>query len=188
MVSVVAGRRRGALLWVLPVVAAALVGGGTAWELGGGPSNAASTTSGTGSVSTQNCGNCQGNSGSGGGNLSSGNPGHTITVTGVVSGKIAPGVPATLTVTINNTNNQAIVVTNVTGSINGVTSAGQAGKPVCSKSWYSLGSFSGSKPIAQNSSGSVVLPVTFSDLPTTNQDNCKGATYSFTFTATANQA
>ena len=44
------------------------------------------------------------------------------------------------------------------------------------------------KLIDQGATGTVQLPLTFADLATTNQDNCKGATVSFSFTANADQA
>lgn len=126
-------------------------------------------------------------SGNGNGNGSS-NPGHPLSVSGEVNGSVGPGTPATLVVTITNPNNQAVVLTSVGGAVTSVTSAGQAGKPACSVSWYHVGSFAGARTIARNSSTTVSLPVTFDDLPTVNQDNCKGAQYTFSFTAQARQA
>ena len=69
---------------------------------------------------------------------------------GVVQGQVAPGRSATLVVTIANPNSQDILVTSVTGSVTSVTSAGQAGKPACSTSWYQVGTFTGSLPISKN--------------------------------------
>ena len=123
-------------------------------------------------------------SGNGGG---SGN-GHTIAVTGVVSGSLGPGSPATLLVTITNPNNQDVVVTSVTASVTSVAPGALAGKPACSLSWYHVGSFSGSRTVAKNSSATIGLPLTFTDVPSTNQDNCKGASYTYSFTAQARQA
>jgi hypothetical protein len=124
-------------------------------------------------------------------NNGNGNPnsvGHTITLSGSVAGRVAPGSPATLTVTISNPNNPDIVVTSLTGTITSVTSLGLAGRPVCSPSWYSVGTFTGSKPIAKNKSGVIAVPLSLADLPSTNQDNCKGSTVRFSFTAQAQQA
>jgi hypothetical protein len=125
-----------------------------------------------------------GNNGNGG----NGNPGHAITLTGAVVGKISLGTPATLTVTISNPNNQDIVVTSVTGAITSVTSAGLVGRPACSTSWYSVGTFTGAKNVAKNASGQVSVPLSLTNLPSTNQDNCKGSTVQFSFTAQAQQA
>jgi hypothetical protein len=149
-------------------------------------SNAAqpsSQTLGGGNVSNGN-GNGNGNNGNGNGN----NSGHPITLTGAVTGTITLGTPTTLDITISNPNNQDIVVTSVTGAITSVTSAGLVGRPVCSSSWYSVGSFTGTKTITKNSNGLVALPLALTDLTSTNQDNCKGSTVRFSFTAQAQQA
>ena len=122
------------------------------------------------------------------GNGNPNNVGHTISLSGSVVGRVAPGSPATLTVTISNPNNQDIVVTSLTGTITSVTSLGLVGRPVCSPSWYSVGTFSGSKAIAKNKSATISVPLSLSDLPSTNQDNCKGSTVQFSFTAQAQQA
>ena len=128
----------------------------------------------------------QGNNGNGNG--AGTNPGHPLTLSGTVTGRVAPGSPATLTVAIDNPNNQDIVVTSLTGTITSVTSLNLPGRPTCSTSWYSVGTFTGSKPIAKNKSGTISVPLTLTDLPTTNQDNCKGSTVQFSFTAQAQQA
>jgi hypothetical protein len=129
-----------------------------------------------------------GNVSSNGNNGNSSNPGHPITLTGSVTGTITLGTPTTLNITISNPNNQDIVVTSVTGAISSVTSAGLVGRPVCSSNWYTVGSFNGSKTVTKNSSGLVALPLVLSDLTSTNQDNCKGSTVHFSFTAQAQQA
>jgi hypothetical protein len=125
----------------------------------------------------------------GGGKVSNlGAPGHRIDVTGTLTGTPAPGGAASLDVTITNTNSQAIVVRSVSGTITAVTSGGLAGRPACDKSWYSLGSFTGTMRIERGASDSVQLPVVLQDLTNVNQDNCKGATFTYTFTAAAQQA
>jgi hypothetical protein len=127
--------------------------------------------------------------GSGGGASNNpGNPGHQIDVTGSVTGQLRPGTPATLTVTIANRNNQDIVVTSVTGTITSVTTLHAAGLPLCDASWYVVGTSTAPTPIAKNRTGTVVVPVTLNDLPSTNQDNCKGSTVQLSFTAQARQA
>jgi hypothetical protein len=149
-------------------------------------SSSSSTSSSQPSAQTLGGGSVDSNNGNGNGNNA--NPGHPITLTGAVVGKLGPGTSATLNVTISNPNNQDIVVTSVTGAITSVTSAGLVGRLACSSSWYSLGSFSGSKTIAKNKNAQVPLALTLTNLPGTNQDNCKGATVRFTFTAQAQQA
>jgi len=136
-------------------------------------------------------GNGNGNNGNGNGNGGSSGTtsnGHPITLTGNVTGQPGPGVTAKLNVTIDNGKNQAIVVRTVTATVTSVTTGTQAGKPQCKTSWYSIAPFSGSLPIAAGGKGVVPLTVTFTDEPAINQDNCRGATYSFSFNATADQA
>ncbi|MCW2674769.1 MAG: hypothetical protein JWP14_3358 [Frankiales bacterium] len=146
-------------------------------------SNAAQPSSPTlGGGSASSSASTNGNNGNGS------NPGHPITLTGTVTGKITLGTPTTLNITISNPNNQDIVVTSVTGAITSVTSAGLVGRPVCSSSWYTVGTFAGTKTILKNSNGLVTLPLALPDLTSTNQDNCKGSTVHFSFTAQAQQA
>ena len=138
-------------------------------------------------------GNGQGNSGVGNGNggPSSGNnssPGKALTTSVVSSTPVAPGRAGSVTVKVTNPNNQAAVITSLTGSVTGVGSGTRSGLQQCNKSWITLGSFSGSQSIAANGSTLVTVPVTFNDLNTTNQDNCKGVTYTFSFTVTGQQA
>ena len=158
----------------------------------GNTTGGATGRNGTGNGSTGNPpGGATGGTGTGNGSTGSttgSNPGHPITVTGAIVGKISLGAPTTLNVTIANPNNQDILVTSVTGAITSVTSAGLVGRPACSTSWYSVGSFSGSKSISKNSSGQVSIPLTLTNLPSTNQDNCKGSTVNFSFSAQARQA
>jgi hypothetical protein len=154
------------------------------YQLTTASSSSTSTSSSQPSAQTLGGGSVDSNNGNG----NNANPGHPITLTGAVVGKLGPGTSATLNVTISNPNNQDIVVTSVTGAITSVTSAGLVGRLACSSSWYSLGSFSGSKTIAKNKNAQVPLALTLTNLPGTNQDNCKGATVRFTFTAQAQQA
>lgn len=116
------------------------------------------------------------------------NAGHPITLSGDVVGTVGLGSPATLNVTISNPNNQDIVVTRVSGTITSVTTAGISGLPACASNWYSVGTFNGSRPIAKNGRGVVSVPIVLTNLASTNQDNCKGSTVSFSFNAEARQA
>ena len=177
----------GAALLVTSVVSGTVLalnsstsGSGSTTTPGSSASKSADPTLGGGAASSQ------GNNGNGNG--PSTNPGHPINLTGSVTGRVAPGSPATLTVTIGNPNNQDIVVTSVTGTITSVTSLNLPGRPTCSPSWYSVGTFTGSKAIAKNKSGTISVPLALADLPATNQDNCKGSTVQFSFTAQAQQA
>lgn len=117
-----------------------------------------------------------------------GTSGHPLTVTGAVSGSLAPGLPRTLTVTVDNARNQAVNLRSVTASITSVTGGSDSTKPPCSRDWFSVGSYAGNQPIAKGQKGQVELPLTLTNLPSVNQDNCKGARYSLAFTATADQA
>ena len=138
-------------------------------------------------------GNGQGNNGVGNGNggASSGNnssPGKALTTSVTSVTPVAPGKVGSVTVKVTNPNNQAALVTGLTGSVTGVGSGNRPGLQQCNKSWIVLGSFAGSQPVAANSSTMVTVPVTFSNLSTVNQDNCKGVTYQFSFTVTGRQA
>jgi hypothetical protein len=178
-----------AAVWLSSAAVAMSAAGLGVYQLTAGSTASASQpsspTQGGGTI-TQ--GNGNGNNGNGNGNSGTGNPGHAITLTGTVAGKISPHSPATLNITIDNPNNQDIVVTSVSGSITSVTSAGLADRPVCSAAWYSVGAFAGPLTINKNKSAQVSVPLTLTDLPSTNQDNCKGSTVQFSFTAQAQQA
>jgi hypothetical protein len=138
-------------------------------------------------------GNGQGNNGVGNGNggPSSGNnssPGKALTTSVTSVTPVAPGKVGSVTVRVNNPNNQAALITDLTGSVTGIGSGNRPGLQQCNKSWIVLGSFAGSQPVAANSYTLVTVPVTFTNLATTNQDNCKGVTYTFSFTVNGRQA
>jgi hypothetical protein len=138
-------------------------------------------------------GNGQGNNGVGNGNggPSSGNnssPGKALTVSVVAKTPVAPGQAGSVTVKVTNPNNQAAVITSLGGSVTGVGSGTRTGLQACNKSWITLGSFAGSQPVGANSYTLVTVPVTFTNLASTNQDNCKGVTYTFSFTVNGRQA
>jgi hypothetical protein len=138
----------------------------------------------------QNCGNCQGNSGSGGGNGGSsggGSPGKALIATATNVTPIAPGRGGTVTVQVENPNNQAVLVTKVAGIVTSVTTGSRPGLQACSKDWFALGEFNGSKTIAKNASGTVTMPVGFVN-KTFNQDNCKNVIYNFSFTVYGQQS
>ena len=119
---------------------------------------------------------------------SGGVPGKAITVSAVVTGQLGPSSPAALLVTVTNPNNQPVVVTSVTGAVTSVSPGAQRDKAACSASWYHVAPFSGTRTVERNSSTTVALALTFDDIPATNQDNCKGARFSYSFSAQARQA
>ena len=196
MTTTTRGARYGVLPWVVVVAAIALSSAsnprGTDVAAAGstGTASSGSTVSGsTGGSST--CGTCNGNNGNGagnGGSAGSGSPGHTLTLSGVVAGYLAPGRVGTLTVTIANPNNQDITVRSVSGRVSSVGTRGLVGKLPCDANWFEVTPFSSTKVIGKNASGSVVLPFALKNLPTTNQDNCKGVSLAVTFSATADAA
>ena len=101
---------------------------------------------------------------------------------------IAPGVGGTLTVRVENPNNQAVRLTSVSAAVHSVTQ-GASGPVACDKDWFVISPLTDiSVLIGKRGREDVELDVEFTNLPGTNQDRCKGAQYSFTFTATADQA
>jgi len=136
-------------------------------------------------------GNSQGNNGNGvgnGGATGTQANAHPITVTGVVTGQPAPGRTATLNVTIDNAKNQAILIRTVTAAITSVTTGTLPGKVACNKNWFQVTSFAGSQRVEAGAKGIVPLTVSFTNDPAINQDNCKNQNYTFSYTATADQA
>ena len=133
-------------------------------------------------------GNGQGNNGNGGGNTT-GSPGQALAATVQAVTPLAPGRQATVTVRVHNPNNQAVILTGLSGRITGVTSGNlPAPIPACDPTWFQVGTWQGTLRIAANSAGLASMPVTFDNKPTTNQDNCKGVTYRYSFTATGRQS
>jgi len=135
-------------------------------------------------------GNGQGNNGVGNGNGGSGSttPAKALVVLSQGATPIAPGRPGTVTVSVTNPNSQAVSLTSLSGTVTGVTPGGQGRLPSCSKTWIVLGSWSGTKLVGANGSTTVQMPVSFNNLATVNQDNCKGATYQFSFVVNGQQA
>jgi hypothetical protein len=136
-------------------------------------------------------GNGQGNSGVGngnGGSTGTGAPGKALTTSVMSTTQVAPGHDGSVTVKISNPNNQAVDITSLTGAVTGVGSGGRTGLAACDKAWITLGNFSGSQRVAANGTTQLTVPVKFNDLSATNQDNCKGVTYTFSFTVTGRQA
>lgn len=133
-------------------------------------------------------GSVSGNASSKGGGNSGSSQGHSLDVTGTVVGPVAPGRTASLAVTLTNPNSQAILVSTVSGTITAVTSGSLPGRPTCDKNWYSLGTYTGSLRLESGARTTVQLPLVLANLSDVNQDNCKGATFTYTFSAAAQQA
>jgi hypothetical protein len=139
-------------------------------------------------------GNGQGNNGVGNGNGGSAgtgtsvSPGKAFTVSVQSVSAIAPGKTGTVTVNVTNPNSQAANLTSLTGIVTGVGSGTRAGLPKCEPSWVVLGGWTGTRNVAGNGSTALSMPVSFTDKPTTNQDNCKGVTYTFSFVVNGQQA
>ncbi|MCW2545378.1 MAG: hypothetical protein JWM40_2930 [Frankiales bacterium] len=144
------------------------------------------TTAGSGTITTSpnassNGNSGTGNNGNGNGNGAAGNSGHPIGVTWTIDSPLQPGRLGTLAARISNQNNQAINVQSVSAVVNSASKAG------CDKTWLTVGSFSGSQPVAANSSAIVNLTIQLVD-NTVNQNACKGAKFNLTVNATAVQA
>lgn len=143
------------------------------------------TTSGSGTITTSpnvsSSNSGTGNNGNGNGNGAAGNSGHPIGVTWTIDSPLQPGRLGTLAARISNQNNQAINVQSVSAVVNSASKAG------CDKTWLTVGSFSGSQPVAANSSAIVNLTIRLVD-NTVNQNACKGAAFNLTVNATAVQA
>ena len=135
-------------------------------------------------------GNGQGNNGVGNGNGGSGSttPAKALVVLSQGATPIAPGRPGTVTVLVTNPNNQVVSLTSLTGTVTGVSTGTRVGLPNCNKAWIVLGSWSGTKLVGANGSTTVQMPVSFTDVASVNQDNCKGATYQFSFVVNGQQA
>ncbi len=118
---------------------------------------------------------------------SSGKP---FTITGNAAGPLSPGVSQTLAITLTNPNNVAIEVTALTvASASGSSKAGCDGTANLSLTQSNV---SASNTLAIPANGHVSLPVgavsapvvLMRDLPT-NQDACKNASFTFTYSGSA---
>jgi hypothetical protein len=116
--------------------------------------------------------------------------GKPFSVTGSASGPLAPGLTRALTITLTNPNNVAITVTAFTASV-----AAGSSKPGCdgpSNLQLSQSNLSTSNTLTIPANGQVMLPsgtvsapqVQMLNLPV-NQDACKGASFTFTYSGSA---
>jgi hypothetical protein len=118
---------------------------------------------------------------------SSGKP---FTVTGSVSGPLAPGLSRPLAITVTNPNNVAIEVTSLTVSVAAASS--KAGCEGPANLQLSQPNISSSNPLAIPANGQVALPAGALTAPTvrmldlsTNQDACKNASFTFNYSGSA---
>ncbi|HWG08806.1 MAG TPA: Ig-like domain-containing protein [Solirubrobacteraceae bacterium] len=116
--------------------------------------------------------------------------GKPFTVSGDASGPLAPGVTRTLAITVSNPNNVAISVTALTASVvSGSTKAGCDGP---TNLQLTQSNVSEANVLTVPANGQVTLPagavsapqVLMKNLPV-NQDACKGATFSFSYSGSA---
>ncbi|HTA06459.1 MAG TPA: Ig-like domain repeat protein [Solirubrobacteraceae bacterium] len=116
--------------------------------------------------------------------------GKPFTVTGGASGPLAPGITRALTIVLTNPNNVAITVTALSASVAAGSSKSGCDGP--SNLQLTQSNFSTSNTLTIPANGQVMLPsgsvsapqVQMLDLPV-NQDACKGASFTFTYSGSA---
>jgi hypothetical protein len=116
--------------------------------------------------------------------------GKAFTVTGNASGPLAPGLTRSLAITLTNPNSVAITVTALSASI--AAGSSKAGCDGPSNLQLTQSSISEANAVAIPANGHVTLPsgtvtapqVLMKDLPV-NQDACKGASFTFTYSGGA---
>lgn len=150
------------------------------------------STAGTAATLAAVSGNGQGNNGVGNGNggstaAGSASPGKAFVVAVASTTRVAPGHRGSVTVQVTNPNAQAAVLTSLNGKITGVGSRGNSTLPTCQASWITLGTWTGSVGVAGGGRTTLTVPVTFTNTAA-NQDNCKGVSYTFSFTVNGRQA
>lgn len=116
--------------------------------------------------------------------------GKAFTISGNVSGLLAPGVSRPLDLALTNPNNKPVSVTNLTVTVQAVVRAVSAVGP-CGTADYAVTQYSGPYPLTVPGSGTAslsTLGVAPSALPkltmlntATNQDGCKGATLTLAY-------
>jgi Bacterial Ig-like domain len=116
--------------------------------------------------------------------------GKPFTVSGGASSPLAPGVSRPLAITVSNPNNVAILVTALSATVASGSSKASCDGPT--NLALTQSSVSEANPLAVPANGQVTLPsgavsapqVLMKDLPV-NQDACKGATFTFTYSGSA---
>ncbi|MFF0264101.1 hypothetical protein [Kribbella sp. NPDC004536] len=114
--------------------------------------------------------------------------GKPFTISGNLSGQLAPGVSRPLDLTLTNPNKKPISVTNLTVALSSVTRTAYAishNQP-CGPTDYRITQYSGTYPLTVPGNAAVAVPagsapqVAMLDTAS-NQDGCKGATVTFTY-------
>jgi Bacterial Ig-like domain len=117
--------------------------------------------------------------------------GKPFTVTGNAAGGLAPGVSQPLLVTIHNPNTVAITVTSLLAEVRAATSNPGCDGPA--NVAITQSDISATNTVSVPAGGQLTLPdgtahapqVLMKDLPTTNQDACKNATFTFNYSGSA---
>jgi|GEM_PF-2026418 len=117
-------------------------------------------------------------------------PGKPFTVSGNATGPLAPGTTRALAITLSNPNNVAITVTALGASV--APGSSKAGCDGPSNLQLTQSNIAEAKALTIPANGQVTLPsgaisapqVLMKDLPT-NQDTCKGASFTFTYSGSA---
>lgn len=144
---------------------------------GGGAGSISAGTTSTGTTASNGNGNANGQAN-----------GKSLTVAFVSATPLFPGGSGTLTLRVDNSNQQDVLLTSVTSTVTSVTSGTRPGIPSCNKSWFQIGGLTGAPVVGGRSSRTITVPVTMVDTANVNQDNCKGVTYQFSFTVNGRQA
>jgi hypothetical protein len=108
----------------------------------------------------------------------------------VLDGALTPGASGTLTLNVTNPENQRVKLTLLKGETTGVTTKTPSVAPdACSPGWFVFDPYTvpAGTYLLPGETKQLSLTVRMDNKPV-NQDNCQGQTYSFTFTATADQA
>lgn len=115
-------------------------------------------------------------------------PGKSLTATVRSVTQLSPGRSGSVVLRVENPNHQDVLMTGVASSVTSVTSGTRPGIPRCDKSWFVIGTMSGTPRVPGRGTTDVVLPLGMTNTKSVNQDNCKGVTYSFSFTVSGRQA
>lgn len=183
--------RKAVLLWSSGLVLALGLAG--TWGLSsGGVGQTLGLDGAVQTAATQGNGPGGGNNGKGGGNSGGGSTpaGKSLLVDEVVTGTVVPGVPAKVTVSVVNTNKQAVILTGIETSLVVTAATGRT----CAAGSFTLDPVTdldlrleknGAPEDKDRTTVDLWLELNETGL---NQDGCKGAGLAFTYTATARQA
>ncbi len=117
--------------------------------------------------------------------------GKPFTISGNLSGLLAPGVSLPLDLTLTNENNQTVSISNLTVTVQIVTAPAATVTHQCSPADYAVTQYNGPYPLAVPANGHAslsslgVVSGTFPQVKmidtATNQDGCKGATLTLAY-------